>query len=141
LFCNLPTEAVIDATDVASIYQVPQIFHHGGLDSLVVRSLGIEKGDPDLKAWNDFVERVLHPERECTVAIVGKYTHVRDAYKSIIEAFVHAGATHRARVQLRWIEGEEVDPGNVARLLQDVDGVVVPGGFGERGIEGKILAV
>src|SRR5207247_2110117 len=141
LFCNLPTEAVIDATDVGSIYQVPQVFHQGGLDERVVRELSIEAGEPDLDAWNDFVERVLHPERTCTIAIVGKYTHVRDAYKSIIEAFVHAGAVHRARVRLRWIEGEEVEPGNVARLLHDVDGVVVPGGFGERGIEGKILAV
>ena len=140
LYCNLPTEAVIDATDVGSIYEVPQVFHRGGLDSLVVRDLGVEAGDPDLRTWNDFVERVRHPERACTVGIVGKYTHVRDAYKSIIEAFVHAGAANRARVSLRWIEGESIESDGAAGHLADVDGVVVPGGFGERGIEGKILA-
>src|SRR5262249_12778824 len=141
LFCNLPSEAVIDAIDVGSIYEVPQGFHHGGLDSLVVRELGLEAGEPDLAAWDDFVERVLAPERQCTIGVVGKYTHVRDAYKSIIEAFVHAGAANRARVELRWIEGEDVEQSGAAPLLADVDGVVVPGGFGERGIEGKIQAV
>jgi CTP synthase len=140
LFCNVATEAVVGATDVASIYQVPQVFHAGGLDALVVRELGIEAGDPELRAWDDFVERVEHPERTCVVGVVGKYTHVRDAYKSIIEAFVHAGAAHRARVALRWIEGEELEQKGAAAMLQDVDAVLVPGGFGERGIEGKILA-
>jgi len=140
LFCNLPTEAVIDATDVSSIYEVPQVFHRGGLDSLVVRELGLEAGDPDLKAWDDFVKRVREPEKQCTIAVVGKYTHVRDAYKSIIEAFVHAGAANRARVELRWIEGEAVESEGAAELLSEADGIVVPGGFGERGIEGKILA-
>src|SRR5262249_11892827 len=141
LFCNLPSEAVIDAIDVGSIYEVPQGFHHGGLDSLVVRELGLEAGEPDLAAWDDFVERVLAPERQGPTAVVGKYTHVRDAYKSIIEAFVHAGAANRARVDLRWIEGEAIESGGGAEeFLRDVDGVVVPGGFGERGIEGKVLA-
>jgi CTP synthase len=140
LFCNVPSEAVVAATDVGSIYEVPQVFHTGGLDSLVVRELAVEAGDPDLKAWNDFVSRVKNPDKTCVVAIVGKYTHVRDAYKSIIEAFVHAGAANRARVQLRWIEGEDVEQKGAAGLLADVDGIVVPGGFGERGIEGKILA-
>jgi CTP synthase len=140
LFCNLPTEAVIDATDVGSIYEVPQIFHAGGLDSLVVRELGIETGEPDLRAWNEFVSRVLSPTRRAVVGIVGKYTHVRDAYKSIIEAFVHAGAANDARVELRWIEGEDLEQTGGASLLNDLDGIVVPGGFGERGIEGKIIA-
>ncbi len=140
LFCNLPTEAVIDAIDVGSIYEVPQVFHRGGLDSLVVRELGLEARAPELEAWDDFVERVRSPERQCTVAVVGKYTHVRDAYKSIIEAFVHAGAANRARAELRWVEGEAVESSGAAEFLHDVDGVVVPGGFGERGIEGKILA-
>ncbi|HTK32585.1 MAG TPA: CTP synthase [Candidatus Saccharimonadaceae bacterium] len=140
LFCNLPTEAVIGATDVGSIYEVPQRFHEGGLDTLVVRELGLEAGDSDLKAWDDFVSRVQHPEHGCVVAVVGKYTHVRDAYKSIIESFVHAGAANRARVQLRWVEGEDLEQKDPAAVLADVDGIVVPGGFGERGIEGKILA-
>jgi CTP synthase len=140
LFCNLPSEAVVDATDVGSIYEVPLIFARGGLDELVVRELGIEAGKPDLTAWKDFVSHVQDPRRVCSVAVVGKYTHVRDAYKSIIEAFVHAGAANDARVELRWIEGEEVEQKGAAGTLSEVDGILVPGGFGERGIEGKILA-
>jgi CTP synthase len=141
LFCNVPSEAVIAATDVPSIYEIPRVFHEGGLDAFVVRELGLEAGDPDLKAWDDFVRRVKEPEHRCVIGVVGKYTHVRDAYKSIIESFVHAGAANRARVELRWIEGEEVEQKGAAALLDEVDGVLVPGGFGERGIEGKIEAV
>jgi CTP synthase len=141
LFCNVPPEAVIAATDVSSIYEVPRVFHEGGLDALVVQALGLEASDPDLRAWDDFVARVLRPERECVVGVVGKYTHVRDAYKSIIEAFVHAGAANRARVTLRWIESTDLESKGAAALLGEVDGVLVPGGFGERGIEGKIAAV
>ena len=141
LFCNLPTEAVIEATDVDSIYEVPQVFLKGGLDALVVRMLDLETGRADLRAWDDFVDRVLHPDRTCVIGVVGKYTHVRDAYKSLAEAFVHAGASNRARVQVRWIEGEAVEANGAEALLGDVDGLVIPGGFGERGIEGKIAAV
>ncbi len=140
LFCNVPPEAVIAATDVSSIYEVPGVFHHGGLDDLVVRELGLEAGDPDLKPWNEFVSRVTKPERQCVIGVVGKYTHVRDAYKSIIEAFVHAGAANHARVQLQWIESTDVESRGAAALLADVDGILVPGGFGERGIEGKVAA-
>ena len=140
LFCNVPSEAVIAATDVGSIYEVPGVFHAGGLDDLVVRELGLEAGDPDLKAWNGFVDRVVHPSKQCVIGVVGKYTHVRDAYKSIMESFVHAGAVHRARVTLKWIEGEDVERDGAMTHLSDVDGVMVPGGFGERGIEGKIAA-
>ncbi|TMQ73463.1 MAG: CTP synthase [Candidatus Eisenbacteria bacterium] len=140
LFCNLPTEAVIDANDVGSIYEVPVVFRHGGLDALVVRELSLAAGELDLKAWEGFVSRILNPTRQAVVGLVGKYTHVRDAYKSIIEAFVHAGAAHAARVELRWIEGEEIEQKGAAAYLNDLDGIVVPGGFGERGIEGKILA-
>ena len=140
LFCNVPTECVIDATDVESIYDVPVVFHQGGLDNVVVRELGLVAADPDLKAWTDFLDRVHHPSRECLIGVVGKYTHVRDAYKSIMESFVHAGAAHRARVRLKWIEGEEIEQRGAAELLREVDGVLVPGGFGERGIEGKIAA-
>jgi CTP synthase len=141
LFCNLPTEAVIDATDVDSIYQVPLVFNQGGLDELVVKRLELDGHTPNLSTWSEFVRRVREPERECLVAVVGKYTHVRDAYKSIMESFIHAGAANRAKVSLRWIEGEDVETGGAERLLDDVDGILVPGGFGERGIEGKIAAV
>src|SRR5206468_9870179 len=118
LFCNLPTEAVIDATDVGSIYEVPQVFNRGGLDERVVRELGLEAGEPDLGAWSDFVERVRSPRHQGVVGIVGKYTHVRDAYKSLIEALVHAGAAHHARVVVRWIEGEEIEARGAAELLR-----------------------
>jgi CTP synthase len=144
LFCNVPTEGVIAATDVSSIYEVPIVFHDGGLDGLVVNMLGLPDADaqpPDLSAWNDFLERVLHPDRRCEIAVVGKYTHVRDAYKSIMEAFMHAGAANRARVELRWVESTDVEQKGAAATLADVDGILVPGGFGERGIEGKVAAV
>ncbi|HET7226120.1 MAG TPA: CTP synthase [Candidatus Eisenbacteria bacterium] len=141
LFCNLPTEAVIDAVDVGSIYEVPVSFHRGGLDAFVVREFGLDAQPPDLVRWNDFVQRVREPEHACEVAIVGKYTHVRDAYKSLSEAIVHAGAANRARVSVRWVESADVEAKGAAELLKDVDGVIVPGGFGERGIEGKIAAV
>ena len=116
------------------------MFHEGGLDALVVRELGLDAGEPDLEAWDDFVDaRAARPSSECVIGVVGKYTHVRDAYKSIIEAFVHAGAANRARVELRWVEGEDVESERRGRRCsRDVDGVLVPGGFGERGIEGKI---
>jgi CTP synthase len=144
LFCNVPTEAVIAATDVSSIYEVPGVFHEGGLDDLVVSMLGLPDKTvqpADLGKWNDFVRRVTRPEKQCEIAIVGKYTHVRDAYKSIIEAFVHAGAANKARVNLRWVESTDVEARGAAALLADVDGILVPGGFGERGIEGKIASV
>ena len=144
LFCNVPTEAVIAATDVSSIYEVPGVFHEGGLDDLVVSMLGLPDKSlkpADLTAWNEFVRRVTRPEKQCEIAIVGKYTHVRDAYKSIIESFVHAGAANKARVHLRWVESTDVESRGAQALLGDVDGILVPGGFGERGIEGKIAAV
>jgi CTP synthase len=107
----------------------------------VTQGLGLDTDAPDLRAWSDFVQRVREPERECEIAIVGKYTHVRDAYKSLVEAFVHAGAANRARVRLRWVEAGDIETHPAAEVLADVDAVLVPGGFGERGIEGKIAAV
>ena len=144
LFCNVPTEAVIAATDVKSIYEVPGVFHDGGLDDLVVGMLGLPDRSvmpPDLSAWESFTQRVTRPKRQCEIAIVGKYTHVRDAYKSVSEALVHAGAANDARVSLRWVESSDLEKGDPAKLLGDVDGVLVPGGFGERGVEGKVRAV
>ncbi len=140
LFCNVPTEAVIGAADRSSIYEVPLMFHEGGLDSLVVQGLGLDTDAPDLRVWADFVSRVREPGKECEIAVVGKYTHVRDAYKSIVEAFVHAGAANRARVRVRWVEAGDLETHGAAESLAEVDGVLVPGGFGERGIEGKIEA-
>src|SRR5437867_1517325 len=116
LFCNVPADAVIGATDVESIYEVPGVFHRGGLDALVVRELGLQAGHPSLRAWEEFVARVKHPERAWTIAVVGKYTHVRDAYKSIIEAFVHAVAGNRAGVRLRWVESTDLAQRPAAEL-------------------------
>jgi CTP synthase len=144
LFCNVPTEAVIAATDVKSIYEVPGVFHEGGLDDLVVSMLGLpDKGvmPPNLAAWNEYVQRVTRPRHQCEIVIVGKYTHVRDAYKSVTEALIHAGAANDARVHVRWVESGDLETKPAAELLADADGVLVPGGFGERGIEGKIAAV
>ncbi len=141
LFCNVPTEAVIAATDVESIYEVPGVFHEGGLDDIVVRELNLEAGDPDLRSWSEFVARVKAPKKSCTIAVVGKYTHVRDAYKSISEAFVHAGAANDARVNLLWVESTDLEQPERLAQLAEVDAILVPGGFGDRGIEGKINAI
>lgn len=142
LFCNVGIDAVIDARDVPSIYEVPLRFHADGLDDIVLRKLQIEDGPPDLSRLEGLVKRVAAPEREVDIAICGKYVDLRDAYKSIIEAFVHAGAENGARVNLRWIDAEDIEAsGDAGAALEGCDGVLVPGGFGERGIEGKILSV
>jgi CTP synthase len=140
LFANLPPEAVIEAPDVESIYQVPLVLRQGGLDDEVCRLLALETPEPELDSWKDLVERVLHPGRRVRIAIVGKYTHLHDAYKSLTEALVHAGAHLDTRVEIHWVESSDLEEGDPAVLLEDADGILVPGGFGERGIEGKIRA-
>ncbi|MDX1383991.1 MAG: CTP synthase [Thermoanaerobaculia bacterium] len=140
LFANLPPESVIEAPDVASIYQVPLVFRRGGLDDTVCDLLGLEAPPPDIRDWEALVQRVVEPKRRTTVAVVGKYTHLHDAYKSLSEAFVHAGAHHDARVEITWVESSDLESGDAAKLLGGADGILVPGGFGERGIEGKIRA-
>jgi CTP synthase len=140
LFTNMRPAAVIEAPDVESIYAVPLGLHRGGLDDLVCGQLGLETPPPDLAAWERLVERILHPARRVRIAVVGKYTHLQDAYKSLSEAFVHAGAHHDARVELAWVESADLETGDPEALLADADGILVPGGFGERGIEGKIRA-
>ncbi len=142
LFCNVEIEAVIDARDVASIYEVPLRFHEDGLDDIVLSKLGIENGAPDLALLEGLVERVRNPSTETRIAICGKYVDLKDAYKSIIEAFVHAGAENDTRVRLLWGDVEEIErAGDAGTILGGCHGVLVPGGFGERGIEGKIAAV
>jgi CTP synthase len=141
LFTNMRPEAVIEVPDVESIYAVPLGLHRGGLDDLVCAQLGLATPPPDLAAWERLVERILHPTRSVRIAIVGKYTHLHDAYKSLMEAFVHAGAHHDARVELAWVESSDLEAGDPEALLAGADGILVPGGFGERGIEGKIRAV
>src|SRR5579875_39130 len=141
LFCNVRETAVIEARDVASIYEVPHAYHAAGLDQEVLAAFGIEPAPkPDMSRWNAITERIRNPEGEVTIAIVGKYTGMKDAYKSLIEALAHGGMANRVRVKLDWIESEVFEENDPAPRLENVDGILVPGGFGQRGAEGKILA-
>ena len=141
LFCNVRPEAVIQALDVASIYEVPIAYHREGLDREVLAAVGItDAPEPNLERWREISETVLNPDGEVTVAIVGKYTGLKDAYKSLSEALVHGGIAHKVRVNLEWIEAQIFESQDAASYLEDVNGILVPGGFGERGSEGKIQA-
>ena len=141
LFCNVPTEAVIEGRDVDSIYKVPLYLEGEGMADKVVKLLGLEARPVDLDEWRRLVERIECPKRKVKIAIAGKYVELRDAYKSIMEAFVHAGVENDARVELVWVGTEEVEHGDAESYLKDVAGLLIPGGFGDRGIEGKIQAV
>ena len=141
LFCNVPPEAVIQAIDVSCIYEVPILFHQEGLDSLIIQHLDLKCGELKMDDWIRMMEKIKNPKHKVKIGICGKYTHLKDAYKSIIEAFIHAGVENDARVELKWINAEEVSPRSAAKIFEDTDGVLIPGGFGERGIEGKIEAI
>ena len=143
LFCNVPIEAVIEEKDKDfSVYEVPLSLVENGLDDLLVRKLGLAKvGELKLDRWRDLLHRMRNPQHEITIAVVGKYTEHRDAYKSIYEALDHAGIAHRAQVRIQRVHSEAVEREGPERLLAGVDGILVPGGFGERGIEGKVDAV
>ncbi len=141
LFCNVRESAVIEARDVGSIYSVPIAYHDAGLDDEILRIFGIRSArTPDLSRWRTIVERVRNPEGEVTIAVVGKYTGLKDAYKSLIEALHHGGIANRIRVNLDWIESEVFEREDPAPFLEGVNGILVPGGFGQRGAEGKIRA-
>jgi CTP synthase len=141
LFCNVRESAVIEARDVSSIYDVPQAYHEAGLDREVLAAFGIEPAPkPDMTRWRAVSARVHTPEGEVTIAVVGKYTGLKDAYKSLIEALSHGGIANRAKVNLDWIESEIFEGQDPAPRLENVHGILVPGGFGYRGAEGKILA-
>ncbi len=141
LFCNVRPEAVIEALDVASIYEVPIAYHREGLDREVLRAFGIGNArEPDLSRWETIANNIAEPDGEVTVAIVGKYTGLKDAYKSLIEALVHGGIANRVKVNLSWIEAQIFEEEDPAPHLEHVHGILVPGGFGERGAEGKINA-
>ena len=141
LFCNVRESAVIEARDVASIYEVPHAYHAAGLDQEVLAAFGIEPAPkPDMSRWNAVMERVSNPEGEVTIAIVGKYTGLKDAYKSLTEALCHGGMANRVKVNLDWIESEIFESSDPVPYLEHVHGILVPGGFGQRGAEGKILA-
>lgn len=141
LFCNVQPNEVISAYDSFSIYEVPLILSREKLDELVLEKLHLNSGKLKLNQWIEFVERIKKPEDEVNIGICGKYVEYRDAYKSIIETFVHAGAENRLKVNLIWLNAEEFEVSNPADLLKGIHGLLVPGGFGERGIEGKIRAI
>ncbi|MEA2993365.1 MAG: synthase [Alphaproteobacteria bacterium] len=141
LFCNVRESAVIEARDVDNIYAVPEAYHHAGLDREVLSAFGIEpKAAPNLSRWELINERVHNPEGAVTIAIVGKYTGLKDAYKSLTEALSHGGIANKVEVKLDWIESEVFENEDPAPFLEHVNGILVPGGFGQRGAEGKIRA-
>jgi len=143
-FCNVRQEAVIPALDAPSIYAVPLQYHGEGLDTEVLRAFGItDAPDPDLSRWYDVVDRHSNPEGEVTIGVIGKYVGLQDAYKSLNEALVHGGMAHRVKVNIKWIDAEvfEGDDADIAAKLEPMHAILVPGGFGERGSEGKIAAV
>ncbi|MFZ2018653.1 MAG: CTP synthase [Methyloceanibacter sp.] len=141
LFCNVRPEAVIQALDVSSIYDVPGAYHAEGLDREVLAAFNITNApEPDLERWRTISETIANPDGEVTVAIVGKYTGLKDAYKSLNEALVHGGIANKVKVNLEWIESQTFESQDAAVHLEDVHGILVPGGFGERGSEGKIHA-
>ncbi len=142
LFCNVPIEAVIEERDKDfSIYEVPMSLTENRLDELIVRQLGLEAGPLNLTGWHDLLDRLHNPRHQISIAVVGKYAEHHDAYKSIFEALDHAGLEHRAEIQIRRVHSEAVEEEGPARFLSEVDGVLVPGGFGDRGIEGKVDAI
>jgi CTP synthase len=141
LFCNVRESAVIQALDVGHIYDVPMAYHREGLDSEVLAAFGIDPAPkPRMERWQEVSSRIHNPEGEVTIAVVGKYTGLKDAYKSLIEALSHGGMANRVRVKLDWIESEIFEKEDPSPFLEKVHGILVPGGFGERGSEGKILA-
>ncbi len=142
LFCNVRPEAVIPALDAPSIYAVPLQYHAAGLDRAVLAALGIEDAPaPDLTRWHRITHAIAHPEGEVTIGIVGKYVGLKDAYKSLTEALAHGGIANRVRVNLRWVDAEAFERDDAATELEPMHGILVPGGFGERGSAGKIAAV
>ena len=141
LFCNIPADCVFENLNARSIYEVPLMIHEEGMDERVCRLLGIPAPEADLTEWRGMVERLLTPEKDVRIAIVGKYVELPDAYLSIVEALTHGGIAHHAKVRVEWVAAESVTPENAAEKLAGCGGVLVPGGFGERGLEGKIAAV
>src|SRR5512141_174724 len=143
LFCNVPEEAVITAKDVASVYEVPLVFAHENVDTLVLKYLHMEAKDREMSKWEDIVHRVYNPKDTVTIGIVGKYVEYEDSYKSLKEALVHGALAHNLKLQLNWIEAEGLETGDKSyeAQLEGYDGLLVPGGFGKRGIEGMLTAI
>jgi len=142
LFCNIREDAVIQALDVKSIYEVPKRYSEQGFDRQVLKAFGMDASKaPDLAKWDEIIERVQNPHGEAVVAIVGKYTGIGDAYKSLSEALDHAGIANQARVHVRWVDAAGFEKEDADKVLGDADAILVPGGFGERGVNGKLAAI
>ncbi len=141
LFCNVEPKSVISAFDCPTIYEVPLNLHEQDFDRLVLKKLKLPDINTKLENWENFVEKIKHPAEEVNIAVCGKYTDYLDAYKSISEAFIHAGAENDAKVNVKYISAEKFEKYKPEKLLKNIDGVLVPGGFGERGIEGKLIAI
>jgi CTP synthase len=142
LFCNVKREAVIQSIDASTIYDVPNLMLEEGLDRVALKKLNLpEKAAPDLKQWNEFLFKHKNPKHTVTIGLVGKYVELQDSYKSILEAFIHAGAANETKVNIVSVHSEHIDKENVAEKLKEFDGILVAPGFGERGIEGKIETV
>ena len=141
LFCNTPTECVIQNITASVLYEIPLFLHNEGFDDVVCRRLGLACEKPDLTEWERIVERSHNPATEVKIALVGKYISLHDAYLSVAEALYHAGIENDAKVEIKWVDAEAVDDISVKMLISDCDGLLVPGGFGDRGIEGKISAI
>lgn len=142
LFCNVDKDSVVESIDVASIYEVPLLMHKEKLDQTVLRKLNLSAGnEPNMKDWTDFLNCLKNPEREVNIALVGKYTALPDAYKSIVESFIHAGVVNKCKVRLNWINADKLNASNVAQQLEGAKGILVAPGFGIRGFDGKLAAV
>jgi len=141
LFCNISKEGVINAIDASSIYQVPLLLHNEGIDKIVLKKLNLPEKSLDLSKWEDIVFRLNNPEGEVTIGVVGKYVDLKDAYISLNEALVHGGIHNKLKVNIKWIDAEDLEKMPPDKFFEDVDGILVPGGFGDRGVEGKINAV
>jgi CTP synthase len=141
LFCNVEENAVITALDVETIYEVPIHLHEEGLDDRIVEALELKVSNNDLKTWARIVERIKHPSKNVTIALVGKYIDLKEAYKSLCEALTHGGIANNAKVNIHWVDSEDIESNGAQAMLKGMDGILVPGGFGIRGVEGKIAAV
>jgi CTP synthase len=141
LFCNVEENAVITAQDVETIYEVPLRLHEEGLDDRIIEMLELQAPKKDLKNWEAIVQRVKQPSKNVTIALVGKYVDLKESYKSLCEALTHGGIANDSRVSIRWVDSEEIEAKGAAEMLKGMDGILVPGGFGIRGVEGKIAAV
>ncbi len=141
LFCDIDPEAVIEARDAETLYEVPLMLQQQGLDEFVVNRLGLPAGEPKMDEWRQMVERMKHLDGQVRIAIVGKYVALKDAYLSVVEALYHAATFHGKQLEVEWINSEELSQANLQERLRGADGILVPGGFGQRGIEGKLLAI